>query len=170
MGVEPLLTQLAFTQFAVAKNTAGVTHEESLHRSVADGSLVNWVMGHIVNGRSGMLRPLGEPPVWSGAEAAPYRRGADLLPPDGYRDFAGIVEIFRNSQDGVIAALNRATPERWNTVAPRDQVLREGMTAGEMVAALVFHEAYYAGRVSRAANSPVGSACRISLRHPARAA
>ena len=56
MTVEPLLTQLAFTQFAIAKNTAGVTQAESLRRAVDDGSHMNWVMGHIINGRSGMLR------------------------------------------------------------------------------------------------------------------
>jgi hypothetical protein len=146
MTVDPLLTQLAFTQFAIAKNTAGVTHEESLRRVVDDGSHMNWVMGHIINGRTGMLRLLGEAPVWSDDEAAPYRRGADLLPADGYRDFAEILGLFKGSQDGLIAALNRATPERWSAVAPANLVLREGMTAGEMVAALVFHEAYHAGQ------------------------
>ena len=60
MTVEPLLTQLAFTQFAAIKTTAGVTHKESLRRAVADGSHMNWIMGHIVNGRSGMLRLLGK--------------------------------------------------------------------------------------------------------------
>ena len=45
-----------------------------------------------------------------------------------------------------MAALERATPERWNAVAPANMVVREGMTAGEMVAALVFHEAYHAGQ------------------------
>ncbi len=147
MTVEPLLTQLAFTQFAIVRNIAGVTHEESLRRPLPDASHMNWVMGHIINGRSGMLRLLGEAPVWSDDEAAPYRGGADLLPADGYRDFAEIVGLFQGSQDGLIAALKRATPEQWNAVAPREHVLREGMTAGEMVSALVFHEAYHAGQV-----------------------
>jgi hypothetical protein len=142
MTVEPILTQLAFTQFAIARNVHGVTHEESLHRAVADASHMNWVMGHIVNGRSNMLRLLGEAPVWSDDEAAPYRRGAGLLAADRYRDFTEIVGLFKDSQDGLIAALGRATPEHWNAVAPAKLVLREGMTAGEMVAALVFHEAY----------------------------
>lgn len=146
MTFEPLLTQLAFTQFAAAKTTADITHEESLRRAVADGSHMNWLMGHIVNGRNGMLRLLGEAPLWSDDEAAPYQRGAAFRPPEGYRDFAEIVALFQGSQERVLAALNTTTPERWNAVAPREHVLREGMTVGEMVSALVFHEAYHVGQ------------------------
>jgi hypothetical protein len=65
-----------WTYDTVKEQMAGVTHEDSMRQPVAGGNCLNWVVGHIMAGRSNVLAMLGAPTVWRYADAKPYLPGS----------------------------------------------------------------------------------------------
>src|SRR5688572_13870753 len=62
-------------------NLEGVSHEESVRPPSGGGNSLNWVLGHIVANRNGILDLVGAPPIWSEELAAAYERGSTSLDP-----------------------------------------------------------------------------------------
>src|SRR5262249_27711324 len=60
----------------IRRQTAGLTHADSLLQPVMRGNCLNWVLGHIVSTRGLVLRVLGAEPVLSAAHAERYARGS----------------------------------------------------------------------------------------------
>jgi len=121
-------------------NTEGVTHEESVRPPSAGGNSLNWVLGHIVANRNGILELVGEPPVWSDEVAAPYERGSTPLEPGAAQPL-----------DRILGDLDRAQAQlvrRLGELSPTDLAAQRGnSTLGSQLAFLQFHEAYHAGQV-----------------------
>ena len=125
----------------IEKNLDGITLEESLFQPQSAGNCVNWVLGHIVATRNQVMKLIGEKPIWSEVEAAPYVRGSKPLT---NRKKALMLEKMltdlKTSQDTILNTLLRMSPEEWE--APVDD-----STVYEQLAILQFHEAYHAGQL-----------------------
>ena len=135
----------ALTQRIIHLQTEGLTHADSLLQPPFRGNCLNWVLGHIVEGRNRALVALGEQPVWSEAETARYQRGAAPITRDEQaRPLEQLLRDLDESQDRIAAALAHLTPEALAQPVPGDQRER---SLGAYVAALHWHETYHTGQL-----------------------
>ena len=122
-------------------NLAGITHEESLVHPTPAGNCLNWVVGHVVATRNILLDTLGEPRIWSAADAGPYERGArPPLERSRAVPLADIVAAFDRSQEIVLRRLATITAD------DLAHAVRDNGTVGDWLARLSFHESYHLGQ------------------------
>ncbi len=138
-----LAYQLEWTGRTIGVNIEGITHEDSLVRPDGGGNCINWVLGHIVASRNGMLAMLGQPPYWSDEQVALYRRGSSgELPTDGLKPLPALIEDLDASAARVRAALDAVDDAALAATAPSGD-----RTIGQRLAFLVFHESYHVGQI-----------------------
>ena len=143
MSTRALEQQIYFNLGALKMNLAGVTHEESLVQPQPGGNCLNWVVGHILANRKGILALLGRDPVWNDQDAEPYQRGSEpLTDPAKAQNLDEMVALLEASQESILAGLSEISEECLQA-ASLDEKL--GDTVETMLAGLVFHEAYHVG-------------------------
>lgn len=143
MSTRALKTQVFYNLGALKMNLEGVSHEESLVQPQPAGNCLNWIVGHILTNRAGMLGLLGKDPVWNEEEAKPYQRGSEpLTDPALAKNLDDLVAMLETSQESVLAGLAEISVEGLQAPAPSG---KEGETVETGLAALVFHEAYHVG-------------------------
>jgi hypothetical protein len=141
MTKEALRVLFRYNHYAIGANARDLSHEESLIQPRPSGNCANWVLGHIVATRGAVFSLVGEEPVWSEAESAPYRRGSPpITGHDGARPFSEILAALDRSQELLMAGLERLGG------AGLGPVEAEGSAAANL-AGLQFHEAYHAGQL-----------------------
>src|SRR5471032_3158967 len=104
--IDTLATQLAITQRTIKRNLEEVSHEESLLRPQPGGNSANWVLGHILASRSGLLKNLGEQPLLDDAAVQQYRRGSDGNVPNPV-PLTELLAALDRSQPAIIAGMKR---------------------------------------------------------------
>ena len=142
-----LMTQLGYTHYVLQKNTNELTHEDSLSQPQPGGNCLNWVMGHIMASRNGLLELLGEEPIWTKEQTDRYQRGGKPVT-DGSDavSFDQMKKDLDASQERIMNGLKRFDPERLGEPAPWSPVGNENETYGSLLAGILFHEAYHAGQ------------------------
>jgi hypothetical protein len=143
-----LAKMFEFSYGAVNRNVEGVTEEESLVKPQPAGNCLNWVLGHIVVYRGMILTLVGEVPVCSEAQAAPYRRGSSPSEGDTLLDMATLRGYFADSQQRLIPALAALSDEALALPVP-DQHKRPPLTGsiGDALIRLHYHEGYHNGQI-----------------------
>ena len=143
--IEPtLLIALFERSYATLKDqTNGLTHADSLLQYPFRGNCLNWVLGHIINSRNGIMAALGMTPIWSDELRQQYGRGSDPITPENsataYR-FEDMLRDLDTTQEQIIACL------RGKTFADMQQPSdRPNMVMGERLAQSAWHEAYHTG-------------------------
>jgi uncharacterized damage-inducible protein DinB len=132
----PTLTQL--NQRALKINLEGIRDEES-RLLPPSGNSINWVVGHIVSNRQGILELAGETTHWIEADYAAYERGSNRLEPNQARPLAGILADLDRSQEALVRGLER--------MGPAEMAVPKGnSTVGAHILFLQFHEAYHVGQ------------------------
>ena len=143
MSTRALSTQVYYNLGALKMNLEGLTHEESLVQPQPAGNCLNWIVGHILANRAGILRLLGQQSVWNEDEAKPYQRGSEpLTDPALARSLDELVVMLDATQEAILAGLSEISAEGLQAPAPSG---KEGETVETGLAALVFHEAYHVG-------------------------
>jgi len=142
MSPELLQTLFDVNHRVLHRNVNGLTHEESLIQPPQGGNCLNWIAGHIVATRGGLLELLGEKPVWSSEEEVLYRRGSKPIQ-DGSRakSLATILADYDRSQERVRAGIARLTEAAMKEKRGDD-------TLGGTLHILHFHEAYHIGQTA----------------------
>jgi uncharacterized damage-inducible protein DinB len=135
----PTLTQLFnLNQRALKINLEGISDEES-RLLPPSGNSINWVVGHIVSNRQGILELAGETTHWIEADYAAYERGSNRLEPNQARPLAGILADLDRSQEALVRGLER--------MGPAEMAVPKGnSTVGAHILFLQFHEAYHVGQ------------------------
>lgn len=124
-------------------NLEGLTHEESLVQPQPAGNCLNWIVGHILANRAGILGLLVRDPVWNEQDAAPYQRGSTpLTDPEIAKNLDEMMALLEASQESILSGLSEISEEALQAPAPSG---KEGETAETGLAGLVFHEAYHVG-------------------------
>jgi hypothetical protein len=143
IDTKDLIGAFARNLTVVKAQTEGLTNEDSLIQS-PNGNCLNWVVGHIVDGRDDVLEVLGEPRA-AGAAVERYQRGsepvtgaeADVL------SLAQLLDLLDQSQARIEATLDGmdlAALARKSEDDPR------GRTLGQRIFFLYFHETYHVGQ------------------------
>jgi hypothetical protein len=128
----------------INKQSSGLSHEESLLQLPFEANSYNWVLGHIVSSRSFPLQLVGEAPVWTDEQRAPYRHGSANIVCDkeGVVKLADLLSAFNTSQERLIEGLNRLSyDDMCRSSGYRDN------TIGDSLAYFQFHEAHHIGQL-----------------------
>lgn len=144
--IEPqsLIKLFGYNAELINKQTAGMTHAESLLQLPFEGNCLNWILGHIVSTRTTVLKLVEENPVWTDEQRARYRGGSVNITKDSEEVFLleELVAAYNLSQERLIRGLNRSTYEDMC----RPSELRGG-TVGDALGYLHFHEAHHVGQI-----------------------
>jgi uncharacterized damage-inducible protein DinB len=144
--IDGLATQLALTQRTIKKNLEDVSHEDSLLHPQPAGNSANWVLGHIVASRSGLLKNLGEQPLLDDAAVQQYRRGSDGNVPNPV-PLADLIAALDRSQPAIIAGMKRIPDATLAAKSPFGSPAGPEATLAEALAGMVFHESYHVGQL-----------------------
>jgi uncharacterized damage-inducible protein DinB len=142
MDAQALVKIFEMSHMALTRNLDGITPEESLQAPDPGGNSLNWVLGHILWGRSNLFKMLDLPPLWEPEKIARYARGSA---PIGEGDpaaepFEEIRAVFERSQEPLMEALRSLPAERLAAVDEKGQSL------AQRLAMLAFHEGYHGGQ------------------------
>src|SRR5258707_13686376 len=77
ISLQELSDAFARNMNVIGRQTAGLTHADSLLQPAMRGNCLNWVLGHIAASRNVILRMLGEEPVLTVEYAERYKRGSE---------------------------------------------------------------------------------------------
>ena len=146
MGPELLADQFGFNHSVVKINTRDLTHEDSLVTAAGGGNCINWVLGHVVSSRNGVLKVLGRDPIWDDERAAPYVRGTEPITAVNALPLEEILADYRSSQQTILHALGELTDRDLEARSPIAYFKGDQETVGSVLAGFVFHEAYHVGQ------------------------
>lgn len=147
MEATPLIKMFAITHGALHLNLENVTHEDSLVSPEPGGNCLNWVVGHIVASRDMFMPLLGEEPTLPHEVGKRYRRGSrPIASADEARPFGELVAALDLSQQRLLGAIGRLTPEKLATPMEVKALPGNPGTMFEALAMLQFHEAYHVGQ------------------------
>lgn len=143
MSTSVLAIQIAYNYSALKANLEGVSQADSLRRPEPAGNCLNWVVGHILTNRDQILELVGQAPVFKTEAAEVYKRGSQP-PTDPARatELEELGALMAASQDAIKAGL--ASRKREDLEAPGPG--KGGRSVEEILALLVFHEAYHVGQ------------------------
>ncbi|MCB1055828.1 MAG: DinB family protein [Acidobacteria bacterium] len=141
----PLAVQIQSHALALDMNLDGVSHADSLIQPPA-GNCINWVLGHVVASRNGLLGLVERAPVWDDALAERYLRGSEAIggEGDGVLGFDRIVADFRSSQQPLLEGLGALSVEQ---LAEPAELFGRPMDRMSKLSFLVFHEGYHLGQL-----------------------
>ena len=125
----------------IARNVEGIDLERSLLTAWPEGSHLNWLLGHLVTSRDGMLRLLGAEGVWDRDTATAYRRGSVPALAPAARPVEELLAALRKSQ-GLLEEVLDTTEEAALSAESGDR------TVGERIEFLVWHETYHVGQTA----------------------
>ena len=141
IGAEVIAKFFGVNYRVIQRQLDGLTHEDSLLQLPFRGNCLNWVLGHIIASRNGVLNLLGEASIWNDEEAAPYISGSEPItgPESPHLHLEKIMAALEQSQAQILAALERTSQEALN------QPDGDG-TVGDSLSFLYWHEAYHVGQ------------------------
>jgi hypothetical protein len=140
-----VIQKFSLTHRVIQLQTDGLTHADSLLQPPFRGNCLNWVLGHIIEGRNNALRALGAPPVWSESEASRYKpRSEPIVRDERAIPFERLMSDLAESQRRIEAALTEMLPEG---LAAAVDTGDESTPLGEHLAWLHWHETYHVGQL-----------------------
>jgi hypothetical protein len=142
---ETLLASFGLTHQLIRMQTDGLSHKDSLLQPPFRGNCLNWVLGHILEGRDTALTLLGESPVWDKEVVSRYGRGSEPITQDERAlPLEKLLEGLDRSQERIEAALTCITPEGLATVVP---YRGSQCPVGQALASQHWHETYHTGQL-----------------------
>jgi uncharacterized damage-inducible protein DinB len=142
-ATEVVASQFRSSAYIAAKNTAGITHEESLI-AAPNGHNMNWVLGHLVAIRCSFLRALGQESPWTDEQIRPYRRGIPFAEATEHLPFDEILRAFDVTQERMIAGLQSLTEEDLRKPSPESG--GEPETLASLLPTMAVHDLYHLGQ------------------------
>ncbi|MDX1613203.1 MAG: DinB family protein [Candidatus Promineifilaceae bacterium] len=133
------------THGLIRHHTAGLTHADSVTQPPFEGNCLNWVLGHIINGRNEALGYLDAQSVWKETEAARYRTGAPPIngPQDGL-PLSRLLDDLDATQKLLEERLDAIPAEAFSAVVETRFGQRP---VGQHIAGLHWHETYHTGQL-----------------------
>lgn len=142
---QQLIDSFALNLNVIKMQTEGLTHEDSLIQAPYNINCLNWVLGHILEGRDRLLMTLGAEPLMTEAERNRYARESEPVREDG----AGVIrlermlEMLEQGQERLAAAIASIPPKDWQKEI---QVGQRQITLSQRVHFIYFHDTYHVGQ------------------------
>lgn len=133
-------------QRVIQQQADGIDHAASLTQTEYNVNCLNWVVGHIVDGRSRLLERYGRDPVIDDERGSRYRRESDPITADGSDvvAFEDLMAMLGRSQDAIEAWLGEVD-DSW---LAEEVDVGDGRTAsrGAQIMFVYFHDTYHTGQ------------------------
>ncbi|MEP7291659.1 MAG: DinB family protein [Chloroflexota bacterium] len=142
-----ILSDTASTNYWIlTRQTAGLTHADSLLQLPFRGNCLNWVIGHILSRRNEMLELVGAETVGTEVQRARYNTGSEpITRHEDALSFEQILADLATAQERLIAGLELMTPDDLN--APVTTIQKDPPpTVEERLRGLLWHETYHVGQ------------------------
>jgi uncharacterized damage-inducible protein DinB len=143
MDREKLIEGFQTNNWLINKHAEGVTHAASLAQLPVRTNTFNWVLGHIIQARSGLLQLLGEATLVDEEVKAVYTRGSQPITPDDALPPSKLLSLLDQSTERIAAAVNNASDETLNALYDKER----GTTIADRIAGLNWHETYHMGQL-----------------------
>jgi DinB superfamily len=140
---ELLAKAFARNHWIIEAQTAGLTHQDSLVQ-VPNLNCLNWVLGHLAEGRDQVLGLLGQSPAL-GEEGARYRRESDPVTGEGpgVVSLERLLAVLKEGQGRISAALSALPAE---ALGEEQAVGERRLSLEERLHFAYFHDTYHVGQ------------------------
>jgi uncharacterized damage-inducible protein DinB len=145
-SIDPVVAQFGMCHRTIHRNLEGVSHDESLRRPDAGGNSANWVLGHLVASRNGLLKRFTGQALLDDAVTAPYARGSKGEIGQGV-PIEELLATLDRSQPLLVDRLRKFSEEELAAKAPFGSPAGPDASLGDALAAMAFHEAYHVGQL-----------------------
>jgi hypothetical protein len=142
---QALAQSFRLTHHIIKLQTDGLSHTDSVLQPPFRGNCLNWVVGHIIEGRDSALKLMGEAPLLHDGSAAfyetgskPITRAAQAVP------LKDLLQVLEMSQQRLASALERTTPDELGEPV---QFRGSEQSLGQAIAGLHWHETYHTGQL-----------------------
>jgi hypothetical protein len=137
-----LAHQLEMNHHVILRQLNGLKAEDSFLQPALRGNCINWILGHVLSSRQGLLRLLGLPAIWTEEEIALYKRGSAAITSadDPHLPYERLLADLETTQQQLVTALLALDPQTAESI---NGDTSEGLGALE---ALCWHESYHAGQ------------------------
>ncbi len=144
MDNQELLQTLKRHSYVIKRQTDGLTHEQSLLQPALRGNCMNWVLGHMLEGRNEILQQLGQPIVLPAPEDAFYQReSAPIIPGAPAVRLETLLAGLDESLVGIEQGLQRIAEEKMAAIINQERQT----TLRASISFSVWHEAYHLGQL-----------------------
>lgn len=142
--IDDMKGTLDTTLMVAERQTAGLTHEDTLVQLPFRGNCMNWILGHIISSRDRILNHLDQPLCLSEHELALYRSGSEPLQ-DGANALRleRLMDDLRRSTTAIKQALEAAPQETLLEIADTER----RRTRLALIRGLLWHETYHVGQL-----------------------
>jgi DinB superfamily len=141
---EQLVQTFKSNHWLACRHLEGLSHEESLLQPEFQANVLNWVLGHIINGRNEALLFLGKPSLWGDEQAGLYRTGSASLEASVALPLERLMADFDESQADLEVALAEASELFLSETV--DTRFGE-RTRWQHISGLGWHETYHIGQL-----------------------
>lgn len=142
---EALAKQFGMMYATAASNLEGITHEESLISPEPGGNNANWILGHMTTVHNGVMRLLGETPVWDNERLSIPKFFDPISDPSSALDWNILRDRFLGSKDRCLAALSRLSDAMLAENLP--DPFGGGTSRADLLTRLSYHQAYHVGQL-----------------------
>jgi hypothetical protein len=141
-------TILRRNQNSLASAVDDITHTESLLQLPGKSNCMNWILGHIVVYRDGMLAGISQPPFLPDSQIKLYAARSQPITPDSHSvSFDRLLKLQFETFNSLIAWLE-SNPKGLRKKTPQDIKPRKGETVVEHFAQLLGHESIHIGELN----------------------
>jgi uncharacterized damage-inducible protein DinB len=141
---DALARQFAAMYATAASNLDGFTQERSLVQPGPGGNCANWILGHMVSVHNGVMRLVGETPVWENDQLA--RAGWNpITDPSQAIEWNTLREHFLDSRERCVDAISKMSDAALADAVPNP--FGGNTTRGELLSSLSYHQAYHVGQL-----------------------
>ena len=143
MNREKLSQGFQTNNWLINKHAEGVTHAGSLAQLSVRSNTFNWVLGHIVQARSGLLQMLGEDGLMAENVTAVYDTNSPAPDEETAVSLTELLALLDQSTERITAAISNASDDTLNSIFDEER----NTTIAERIAGLNWHETYHVGQL-----------------------
>lgn len=144
-AAESLIHSMSLNLRVIRMQTDGLSHEDSVLQLPFRGNCLNWVLGHILVGRSRALKLLGESPLMDVPKLSRYESGSEpITTAEQALPLSELLSSLDESQDRLSAALRRISAD---ALAEMVQAAGRESPLGQVLVGLQWHETYHTGQL-----------------------
>ncbi len=134
----------ATNNYIAKVQTKGLSHEDSLIQAPFRANTMNWVLGHMLVNRNGVLELLGQPPYANPETDALYRYESDpMTDPNTAVPLSDLLAGLKESHRLIETVLQNMDDAALEQIVDEEK----GKTVGDQVEWLAWHETYHAGQL-----------------------
>jgi uncharacterized damage-inducible protein DinB len=139
------ISQFQFNQFTITRLLEDVSHEDSLHEVQAGINNINFLVGHLVLTRDGLLKMLKAQPVLKDTDAVLYGSKPKTFTNARAKPVGELKAAVEESYTRLQTAL-KVSESSFSKPAER-KFIREGEQFGDQIGFFICHEEYHIGQI-----------------------